>query len=86
MRKSNFCILATVATTTPSGGPPFDFTLTSSNSYRPLTFTEKVFTDEWAKKLSTNNHRKESLTTVQQQGLLIFVFQGKSLFLSDNLQ
>jgi hypothetical protein len=36
-----------------------------------LTFTEKVFTDEWAKKLSTNNnHSKEPvINNKQQEGL-----------------
>ncbi len=61
-----FSILATATTT---GETPLDFTVTSSNTYRPLTYTEKVFTDEWAKKLPTNNHRKGPLTTNQQQGL-----------------
>ncbi len=66
----SFCILATVATTGTSGASPLDFTITSSNTYRPLTFTEKVFTDDWAKKLQTNNHRKEQITT---QGLFNLV-------------
>ena len=60
--------LATVVTTVTTGGPPFDFTVTGNNSYRPLTFTEKVFTDEWAKKLSTNNnHSKEPIVNNKQQ-------------------
>ena len=46
-----------------------DFTVNGSNSYRPLTFTEKVFTDDWAKKFSTANHRKEPVAAVQPQGL-----------------
>ena len=62
--------LATVVTTITSGGPPFDLTISGSNSYRPLTFTEKVFTDEWAKKLPTNNnHTQEAIINTQQQGL-----------------
>jgi len=71
--KKIFCIfLATVVTTVTSGGPPLDFTVTGSHSYRPLTFTEKVFTDEWAKKVSTNNNpSKESIITNQQQGLYL---------------
>jgi arsenate reductase-like glutaredoxin family protein len=65
-----FIFLATIVTTVTSGGPPFDFTVTGSHSYRPLTFTEKVFTDEWAKKISTNNNlSKEPIITNQQQGL-----------------
>jgi hypothetical protein len=63
-------LLATVVTTVTPGGPPFDLTITGSNSYRPLTYTEKVFTDEWAKKLSTtNNHSKEPIINNQHQGL-----------------
>ncbi|CAF2687738.1 unnamed protein product [Rotaria sp. Silwood2] len=58
----------TVITTVTTGGPPFDFTITGNNNYRPLTLTERVFGDDWAKKLSTaNSHRKESTNTVQQQ-------------------
>ncbi|CAF4820808.1 unnamed protein product [Rotaria sp. Silwood1] len=58
----------TVITTVTSGGPPFDFTITGNTNYRPLTLTERVFGDDWAKKLSTaNSHRKESTNTVQQQ-------------------
>jgi hypothetical protein len=65
-----FYILAAVRATATSGGPPFDFTVNSSTSYRPLTFTEKVFTNDWTKNsLTSNNHRKE-LITVQLQGLL----------------
>ncbi|CAF4447516.1 unnamed protein product, partial [Rotaria magnacalcarata] len=60
--------LATVLTTVTTGGPSLDFTVTGNNNYRPLTLTERVFTDDWAKKLSTTNiHRKEPLKTVQQQ-------------------
>ncbi|CAF4271311.1 unnamed protein product [Rotaria socialis] len=58
----------TVLTTVTTGGPPLDFTVTGNNNYRPLTLTERVFTDDWAKKLSTTNiHRKEPLTAVHQQ-------------------
>ena len=72
--KKNFLFivffLATVVTNITSGGPPFDFTITGNNSYRPLTFTEKVFTDEWTKKISTNNNQsKEQIITHHQQGL-----------------
>ncbi len=64
--------LATIVTTVTSGGPPFDFTVTGSNSYRPSTFTEKVYADEWAKKVSTNiNISKEPIITNQQQGLYL---------------
>jgi hypothetical protein len=64
-----FLLLATVVT---SGGPPFDFTITGSKNYRPLAYTEKVFTDEWAKKLSTNNnHPKEPIISNQKQGLYL---------------
>jgi hypothetical protein len=45
-------------------------TVTGNNNYRPLKYTEKVFTDEWTNKLPTNNHRKEPIATAQQQGLL----------------
>lgn len=72
--------LATVVTTITSGGPTFDFTVTGSNSYRPLTFTEKVFTDEWAKKIPTTtannntntNHSKEPIITNQHHPGLYF--------------
>ncbi|CAF0992802.1 unnamed protein product [Rotaria sordida] len=58
----------TVVTTHTPGGPTLDLTITGNNSYRPLTLTEKVFTDEWAKKLSTNNnHPNEPIITSQQQ-------------------
>ncbi|CAF2855741.1 unnamed protein product, partial [Rotaria sp. Silwood2] len=58
----------TVVTTHTPGGPTLDFKITGNNSYRPLTFTEKVFTDEWAKKLSTNNnHPSSPIITSQQQ-------------------
>ena len=61
-----------VATVVTPGGPPFDLTITGNNSYRPLTFTEKVFSDEWAKKISTtNNHSKEPIINNQQQGLFL---------------
>jgi hypothetical protein len=63
--------LATVVTAVTSGGAPFDLTITGNNNYRPLTLTEKVITDEWAKKISTNNNNlpKEPIITNQQQGL-----------------
>ncbi|CAF1150733.1 unnamed protein product [Rotaria sordida] len=50
---SETAINPTVITTLTSGGPPFDFTVTGNNNYRPLTLTERVFGDDWAKKLST---------------------------------
>lgn len=63
-----FCSSATVVT---SGAPAFDFAVTGNKSYRPLTFTEKVFGDDWTKKPTTNNnnHSKESPTHQQKQGL-----------------
>ncbi len=68
--------LATVVATVTSGGPPFDFTVTGNNSYRPLTLTEKVLTDEWAKKITTNNNiSKEPIITNQQQGLYLSKWQ-----------
>ncbi|CAF4713645.1 unnamed protein product, partial [Rotaria sp. Silwood1] len=58
----------TVVTTHTPGGPTLDLTITGNNNYRPLTFTEKVFTEEWAKKLSTNkNHSNEPIITSQHQ-------------------
>lgn len=53
-----------------------------------MIYTEKVFTDDWAKKLPTNNHRKEPINTVQQQGLLTHYLYlinfSKNFFLENN--
>ncbi|CAF4519013.1 unnamed protein product, partial [Rotaria magnacalcarata] len=55
------------------GGPTLDFTITGNNKYHPIAFTEKVFTDEWTKKLSKNNNKtsNEPLITSQKQGLYL---------------
>lgn len=64
----DYSLLATIATSGTSAGPPFDLTVKSSNTYRPVIYTEKVFADDWAKPLPTNNQRKEPLSTVQPPG------------------
>ena len=77
------CLLANI----PSGGSIVDLTVTGNSNYRPLTLTEKIFTDEWSKKLSSKNQsRKESNTSSQQQGLFAKeVFSdGQAMFVENN--
>ena len=63
--------ISAVHPTVTSGEPRFDFTIAGSNNHRPLTLTEKVFTDNGTKtSATTSNHRNEPIKTAQQQGLL----------------
>lgn len=66
-----FLYLATIVSSTAA--PSSDLKITGSNTYRPSILTEKLFTDEWAKKISpTHNQPKESLVNNQQTGSLFF--------------
>ncbi|CAF3568864.1 unnamed protein product [Rotaria socialis] len=49
------------------GGSTLDFTITGNNKYHPTAFTEKVFTDEWTKKLSKNNNKTSNEPHITSQ-------------------